>query len=408
MSSARFAAFHKQADPLGTDAATAVERFLLERRRGQPLAPRRIALETGLDPDDVDDLLEIASSEEVDILERADVITCPNSKCNAQELVGPLLEQKAADGEARCSTCEGVIDDVGSQPAELRYQLTSDADIEAEAYQKAVSSRPLLTAVLLTALPEELAAVRQQLRADGAEIERQTVTGGGIYYQAVVSAQHVDWTIYASFTEPTTGSAAAGATDAILNFAPDVAIYVGIAGGIRKKGIKLGDVVAATEVFDYDGGKETADGFVPRIRQLHSAFALKQLAAFTMIEDAWRTRVPTVLDSPSLEQPTAHAEPIAAGSKVVASTKSQTYELVRRTADRAVGVEMEGSGFLSAVQRYSDKGIVIRGISDLIDGKAAADKDGVRKQAVANAVAFAFELLHQFEPQPGSLTPTRA
>jgi hypothetical protein len=38
--------------------------------------------------------------------------------------------------------------------------------------------------------------------------------------------------------------------------------------------------------------------------------------------------------------------------------------------------------------------------SDLIDGKAAADKAGVRAQAVANAVAFTFELLHRFAPSP--------
>jgi len=404
MSSARFAAFREQADPRGADAAAAIERFLRERRRGQPLTPRRIALDTELNQDDVDDLLEIASSDEIRLLERADVITCANPQCNAQEMAGPLLEQERADGEARCSTCEEVIDDPGGRPAERRYQLTPDGDIEAEAHQRAISSRPQLTAVLLTALPEELAAVRRQLQAEGTGIERKTVAGGGIYYQAVISTQHVVWTVYASFTEPTTSAAAVGAADAILNFSPDTAIFVGIAGGIKEKGIKLGDVVAATSVFDYDGGKATDDGFIPRTQQLHSAFALKQLAGVAMIEDAWRTRIQAVVEDLNLEQATVHAEPIAAGRKVIASTKSETYKLVRRTADPAVAVEMEGSGFLGAVQRYGDKGTVIRGVSDLIDGKAVADKDGVRRQAVANAAAFVFELLHLFKPEPNAGT----
>lgn len=401
MSSARFAAFREQADERGADAAAAVERFLIERRRGQSLSPRRIALDTNLDPDDVDDLLEIASYDDVRLLERVDVIRCPNPRCDSKELLTPLLEQELSDGAARCSTCEEVISSPSAQPAERRYQLTPEADVEAEAHQRAISSRPHLRAVILTALPEELAAVRSQLVAANADITRRTVPGGGIYYEAVLPAEHVDWLVYASFTEAGTGAAAAGAADAILNFDPHVAIYIGIAGGIGEKGIKLGDVVAANEVFDYDGGKETKLGFLPRTRQLHSAFALKQLAGFTAIEDKWRGRLITVVEELRLGQPTVHTEPIAAGSKVVASTVSETFKLVRRTADRAVAVEMEGSGFLGAVQRYADNGIVIRGISDLIDGKAAADKDGVRRQAVANAAAFGLELLHKFELPPG-------
>jgi nucleoside phosphorylase len=399
---ARFDAFRKLADKRGADAAAVFAQFLLERERGQPLLPRRIALESGLDQSDVDDLIEIAEANEIRLLERADVIQCPNPCCGAWEIVSSLIEQERVDGEARCSICEEVISDPGGREAECRYQLTPEADVEAKAYQQKVESRPGMIGVILTALPEELAAVRAQLKAQKENVTRRTVKGGGIYYEATVQGVHVKWTLYASFTEAGTGAAAAGAADAILNFNPDVVIYAGIAGGIKEKGMKLCDVVAATEVLDYDGGKDTKDGLIPRTRQLQSAFALKQLAGFTWIEDEWRKRILAVVEGFDVTQPVAHTEPIAAGGKVVASTRSDTYKLVRRTADRAVAVEMEGSGFLGAVQRYGDKGIVIRGISDLIDGKSAADKAGVRKQAVANAVAFVFELLHQFEPEPGS------
>jgi len=366
------------------------------------LAPRRIALDTGLDQDDVDDLLEIASEDDVRVLERADIIRCPNQLCEASEVLRPLLEQELADGEARCSTCEEVIPGPGGRPAERRYQLTTEADAEAEMHQQTIAARPQLTALILTALPEELRAVLEQLQAQDVPVTRRTVSGGGIYYEARVRAEHVDWTVYSSFTEAGTAAAAAGVADAILNFAPDVAVYLGIAGGIEAKGVKLGDVVAATEVFDYDGGKETDTGLTPRTRQLASAFALKQLAGFAVIESAWRMRLSEPADNLGLAEPVAHAEPIAAGSKVVASTKSDTYRLVSKTADRAVAVEMEGSGFLGAVQRYSNEGIVVRGISDLIDGKAAADERGVRKQAAASAASFVFELLHRFQPEPGS------
>jgi len=398
MSSPRFAAFRNGADPLGADAAAAFERFVVERRRGQPLAPERIGLETELAPDAVEDLVEVACGDDVRMLERADVIRCPNRSCEAMELVGPLLEQEISEGEAVCSACGETIRDPGGLPAERRYQLTPEADLEAAAVQEAAAERPRLVAVILTALPEELAAVRDQMTAAGASVTSQTAAGGGMYYTAEIETGAVVWTVHAAFTEAGTGAAAAGAADAILTFEPAIALFVGIAGGIAEKGVKLGDVVAATEVYDYDGGKETPDGPVPRVRQFQSSFALNQLAGFVVIEDAWRQRIRAVIDAGELAEPVAHPEPIAAGSKVIASTDSETFKLVRRTADRAVAVEMEGSGFLGGVRRFAGQGFVIRGISDLIDGKSAADKAGVRKQAVANAAAFAIEMLHRYEP----------
>lgn len=401
MCSDKFEAFRSQADPRGKDAANRVERFLLERRRGQPLEPRRVALETELDIDDVQDLLEIASSEVVGLMERADVITCPNGGCEAIEMVEPLIQQEQSEGEARCSACGEVISNPGGRRCERRYQLTLAGDQEAKAQQEIQTTMPSLIGVILTALPEELGAVRAQLESEGAEIAEEVVKGGGRYYKATFGGDYVTWTVYASYTEATSSSAAAGAVDALLNFDPAVAIFVGIAGGIAKKGVKLGDVIAATEVLDYDGGKETPEGFVPRTRQFHAAHALKQLASFTMLEDAWRGRLLSAAPTLGLEQPTVHIEPIAAGSKVVASTDSSTYKLVRGTADRAVAVEMEGSGFLGGVHRYSGDAIVVRGISDLIDGKDLADQAGVRKQAAANAAGFACALLRKYSLGPG-------
>ena len=396
MSSSSFEAFSERGRAVaGEDATRALHDVLQGLGRGARIAPERLAREMGLDNDELEDLLDVATDPAVGLLEDASQVRCPH--CGARADLDPLLAQLEDEGEATCADCERAINDVGALAVEQRLRLSPDAAQEAAAWQAARAARPQLTAVILTALPEELAAVRAQLQAQGVAPATRTVASGGMYYEAQLEAQHVAWTVYATFTQATTGQAAAGAAEAVTEFSPALALYIGIAGGV--KDVALGDVVAASDVFDYDGGKETEHGFLPRTTQLQSAFALNQLAGFTALEDRWHDRIVTAVSGLNLPAPQAHTEPIAAGSKVVASTTSETYKLVRRTADRAVAVEMEGSGFLGAIHRQRGvEGIVIRGISDLIDGKSAADRDGVRRQAVANAAAFAFELLDRFEP----------
>jgi hypothetical protein len=55
---------------------------------------------------------------------------------------------------------------------------------------------------------------------------------------------------------------------------------------------------------------------------------------------------------------------------------------------------MEGLGFLEACRPYPlIKSLIIRGISDLIDGKENADKEGSQEYAMKNASEFLFGLI---------------
>jgi hypothetical protein len=54
---------------------------------------------------------------------------------------------------------------------------------------------------------------------------------------------------------------------------------------------------------------------------------------------------------------------------------------------------MEGEGFMRAAHANKVDSMVVRGISDLLEGKAEADKSGSRDTASNNVAAFAFQLL---------------
>jgi hypothetical protein len=71
------------------------------------------------------------------------------------------------------------------------------------------------------------------------------------------------------------------------------------------------------------------------------------------------------------------------------------YYVVTRTfsVKGTLAVEMEGEGFMRAAYANQVDSIVIRGISDLLDGKAQADKSGSQEAASDHSSAFAFELL---------------
>lgn len=94
-----------------------------------------------------------------------------------------------------------------------------------------------------------------------------------------------------------------------------------------------------------------------------------------------------------------HIGAIAAGEKVVASSASKIAEFLKENYGDTLGVEMEGQGFLAGVHINAPvQGCVVRGISDLLDGKADADKAGSQQQAADVASAVAFEMLATLQP----------
>ncbi|MDQ7804223.1 NACHT domain-containing protein [Amycolatopsis sp. A133] len=235
------------------------------------------------------------------------------------------------------------------------------------------------TAVVLTALPVEFKAVAGRL----AGADWQTHAQGSRYLVGTSGA----WKVAVAEIGRGNEEASYSTERALQHFSPDVALFVGVAGGVKDVG--LGDVVFATEVHGYEYGKEVFDAFVPRGQVGTASYDLVQAARYLRHQLTGFSVV---------------VEPIAAGGKVVADAEAPTAEVIRRHYSQVVATEQEGLGFVKAASARSGVSVgIIRGISDLLSGKAESDRAGWQETAAGHAAEFAFALLEAVDQTTYSL-----
>lgn len=256
---------------------------------------------------------------------------------------------------------------------------------------------PVLSAVILTALPVEYQAVRAHLHNPQEEIHPE----GTIYERGVFLSHKQSWEIGLVETRMGAARAAFEAERAIDYFKPNVILFVGIAGGL--KAVTIGDIVVATKIYGYESGKAETS-FLTRPEVGISTYRMIQRAQAVARNTSWLRRIQP---NPPPLPPKAFIAALAAGEKVVASTLSDTWKLLRQSYEDAIAVEMEGYGFLQAVHgNQRVEALVVRGISDLVEGKSEADAAGMQEIAANHASAFAFEVLAQLTAEELAIPPT--
>jgi nucleoside phosphorylase len=252
-------------------------------------------------------------------------------------------------------------------------------------------------AVIITALPIERTAVLEHLR----EITEEPALRGSVYRRGIFDDRSAaPWEVIVAEIGAGNPGAAAEAERVIGHYGPQVALFVGVAGAV--KDLKHGDVVASTKVYLYESGKDEKGGFKARPNVELSAYDLEQRARFEAGEPTWRERIKHAGTASAPTVPDAKVAPMAAGEKVVASNRSQTYKFIREHYGDAVAVEMEGHGFLLGVRmNHPTQGIVVRSMSDLINDKTGSSDEIWQPIAARHAAAFAFQLLAKLPPASG-------
>ncbi|MCU1276229.1 MAG: High-affnity carbon uptake protein Hat/HatR [Bryobacterales bacterium] len=252
-------------------------------------------------------------------------------------------------------------------------------------HKDSTAAKHVRRAVILTALEVETRSVLRHVTV---------VTEHTVSHTVFHVGRFENWEIAVAEIGAGNVPASAIAERAFQHFEPEVALFVGVAGGI--KDVNIGDVVVATKVYGYESGKESEEGFQYRPAIQNTAHALEQRSRAIRLKSEWQKRITA---RPTAWEARIHVGPIAAGEKVVASSRGPTASLVHKIYGDALAIEMEGRGFLEGVHiNVPVLGGVIRGISDLLDGKSSADASGSQERAADGASAVAFEILATLSP----------
>jgi predicted ATP-binding protein involved in virulence/nucleoside phosphorylase len=241
-------------------------------------------------------------------------------------------------------------------------------------------------AVILTALPVEYIAVRSHLT----NLQDVVHPNGTIYERGTFTP---DWDVAIVEVGTDNFEAASEAKRAIAYFNPDLILFVGVGLGI--KDVEIGDVVAATKIYGYEGdNNEKTYKSTSVIRS--SAHILLQRAKAESRKPDWlkRRKKITIKSSPSV-----FVAPIAAGNRTIFSIGFDLPDFLESTYKDAIALEIEGSDFLNMDgDQYNIPSIVIRGIANRLYKLSQVNLEKyLVENAASNASAFAFEILSKLQ-----------
>jgi nucleoside phosphorylase len=249
---------------------------------------------------------------------------------------------------------------------------------------------------IVTALREELSAVLTALgptrdvhrqQEDIRHYHQGTVTCRDDTNQTVICVQAHEMGQQPALT-------AAG--DLIRAWNPRHVLLVGIAGGIAERGVDYGDIIVPVRVHYYEPGKLTREGRFQRGPSYDASDRLQQAVEAMANErsPSWASRINAKRPGTrSRRVPRICRGELASGEEVWADLSAQTVREVLERFDKILAVDNEASAVCKAANESSQRPdvLVIKAVSDLVDGK----DDSWREYAGEAAAAFAIGLIEK-------------
>ena len=250
-------------------------------------------------------------------------------------------------------------------------------------------------AAIFTALEVEHNAVKDQL----INISSKVAPDGTNYIIGNIKPLNTEnsdkWEIALSQTGAGQTAATYTTQTVVNDYEPDVIFFVGVAGGHPTR-THHGDIIIGSEVNYFEPGKQTKEKFIARPQQYRGSRGLAEAARQLKDGKKWMDRFP----HPKPNNVTVHMGMIVSGEKVITSTKSDLWKFVEENFGKYLCVEMEGAGFHLTQENTSTPGIVIRGISDLLDDKnTTSESNDHNRQKIASerAACFCIELINSID-----------
>jgi len=274
-----------------------------------------------------------------------------------------------------------------SSPARAQGPAPADAD-RWEPVRPADAGRSTLTAVVFTAIPPEYDAVRRQL----GNCSRVRTPIGTRFEVGRIRGDRADWDVYLAEIGMGNASSAAEVMAAAAAFDPALVLFVGVAGGLKPDDQARGDVVIAERVYNVHSGKHAVgpggvSEVLSRPVSLPTSYRLTQLVR-EVARSGWQPQASTADRAPQ-----AHLKPIVAVEAVLADEDSELRQRIAQRFNDAGAVDMESYGVYEAAHRTEMPALAVRGLSDLIGDKRAAEDHQWQPRAAENAVAFVAALL---------------
>ena len=178
-------------------------------------------------------------------------------------------------------------------------------------------------------------------------------------------------------------SCSAACSKLFSNIESKLCILVGICAGLKNK-VKIGDVVAAEMILDYESGRRTKDKFEKRPNPYRLDHIIERsLGYFNPDLRKWKEnffikikelkRHVQIIKLREKWIPNYDTGIILSGEKLIVD--GSLPEMREEYHEKVRGAEMEGSGFASICKEHTMPWLIFRGVSDYGDpGKRTTDK----------------------------------